>query len=247
MEQYKFDVIQSKMIVEAIVEGYREYIELRKERNEKMKISSAFAWTKGNFIENKIAEACVDHNISYHKAKAGLTWDYLQFIHLDTQKLFLIKNAAYFNQDNYSQALLPNKNKSQRGRRTYLHELSKINEHLDFPPTPKQQERTDEHSIQLSLFIPENQIRTELTHLKSLYTEFHILTYSIDEAFQISNVMHYLPNPNNNIAYEIEDLSAYISGADITNEERSILAPDLEYETDAGAYDIGIIGDEERK
>ncbi len=62
------------------MEGYRDYIEHRKDRHNKMKISSAFAWTKGNFIESKIADINGDLNLSYKKAKAGLTWDYLQFI-----------------------------------------------------------------------------------------------------------------------------------------------------------------------
>lgn len=66
------------MIVDAIVDGYRDYVEHRKDRKAKMEISSAFAWTKGNFIESKVAEECVDHGFTYKKSKAGLTWGYLQ-------------------------------------------------------------------------------------------------------------------------------------------------------------------------
>ncbi|MFD1910563.1 hypothetical protein ACFSQ7_51220 [Paenibacillus rhizoplanae] len=72
MEQYKFSSENNKMIVEAIVEGYRDYIEHRKDRKAKMKISSAFAWTKGNFIESKIAEECVDYGFRYRKSKSRL-------------------------------------------------------------------------------------------------------------------------------------------------------------------------------
>mgnify|MGYP001287866321 FL=1 len=53
MDRYKFDELHSKKIVAAIVEGYRDYIDHRKERHENMIISSAFAWTKGNFIDRK--------------------------------------------------------------------------------------------------------------------------------------------------------------------------------------------------
>ncbi len=42
MDQYKFKSEHNKMIVEAIVDGYREYVDHRKDRREKMKISSAF-------------------------------------------------------------------------------------------------------------------------------------------------------------------------------------------------------------
>lgn len=96
MKEYQFSPVHSKMIVDAIVEGYRDYVEHRKDRKKKMKISSAFAWTKGNFIESKIADECVFHGYQYKQSKAGLTWDYLQFINKDRKSLFLIKNAAYF-------------------------------------------------------------------------------------------------------------------------------------------------------
>lgn len=90
MDRFKFDSAHSKTIVNAIVEGYRDYIEHRKDRYEKMNISSAFAWTKGNFIESKLAEISDDLPISYKKAKAGLTWDYLQFIQDNKKSLFLM-------------------------------------------------------------------------------------------------------------------------------------------------------------
>lgn len=88
----------------------------------------------------------------------------------------------------------------------------------------------------------------ELNEFKSEYNEFHILTYEIDHAFQISKIMHYLPNPANNIAYEVEDLSLYISGAELTDEEREVIAPELVDDlVDPEAFDIGIFEEEERK
>ncbi|WP_067843097.1 spr1630 family ClpXP-sensitive toxin [Amphibacillus sediminis] len=240
MKEFKFDPEASEAIVNAIVEGYREYIEHRKDRYEKMAISSAFAWTKGNFIESKIAEISPTLNLSYKFAKAGLTWDYLQFIHGDTKKLFLIKNAAYFNENSFSQAVLPNQHNSKGHRRTYLHELSKINQGLEFTFN-NQYQLSSEQGEQLSLFIPEEQIKDELEHFQNTYSEFHILTYKIDDAYQIAQVMHYLPNPENNIAYRIEDLSKYISGSELTDQEREIIAPEQDSDIiDPAAYDIGI-------
>lgn len=43
-----------------------------------MKISSAYAWVRGNHIDDQIAEECNDMDISFTKAKAGYTWGYLQ-------------------------------------------------------------------------------------------------------------------------------------------------------------------------
>ncbi|WP_217587550.1 hypothetical protein [Lentibacillus saliphilus] len=245
MEQFRFNPSESEIIVNAIVEGYRDYIDHRKDRHQTMRISSAFAWTKGNFIENKIAEVSGDLNLSFKMAKAGLTWDYLQFIHGDTKKLFLIKNAAYFNESNFSQAILPNKNEGHR--RTYLHELSKINQSLEFSTISPHYEFPTESNEQLSLFVPEKFIKKDLDNFRSSYNEFHILTYKIDDAYQISEIMHYLPNPEDNIAYKVEDLSEYISGSELTDEERDIIAPQQDNDIiDPAAFDIGILEDEER-
>ncbi|MBE0336088.1 MULTISPECIES: spr1630 family ClpXP-sensitive toxin [Paenibacillus] len=245
MDQFKFKSEHNKMIVDAIVDGYRDYIEHRKDRKAKMKISSAFAWTKGNFIESKIAEECVDHGFTYKKSKAGLTWDYLQFIHGDSKILFLIKNAAYFNENCFSQAKLPSNYGRKGPRRTYLHELSKINKDLMFSPT-QQSSKTGEEPEQLSFLILESQVKDELESFKSSYNEFHILTYELDEAYQISEIMHYLPNPNNNIAYLIEDLSNFISGADLTEEDREVVAPEMNEDImDPAAFDIGILEEEQ--
>ncbi|MCJ0931506.1 hypothetical protein [Virgibacillus halodenitrificans] len=247
MEKYKFSQDHSEIIVQAIVEGYREYIEHRKDRHEKMHISSAFAWTKGNFIESKLAEISHGLNLTFKKAKAGLTWDYLQFIHGETKMLFLIKNAAYFNENYFSQARLPRNNNSKNHLRTYLHELSKINQHIIFPTESLDHSETQQ-SIQLSLFIPEGQVKEELEQIQSYYNEFHILTYKIDEASQISKIMHYLPNPEDNIAYKIEDLSTYISGAELTDEEREVIAPEQDSDIiDPAAFDIGIFEDIDKK
>lgn len=245
MDQFKFNTKVSETIVNAIVEGYRDYIEHRKDRHEKMTISSAFAWTKGNFIESRIAEISPDLNLSYKFAKAGLTWDYLQFIHGDTKKLFLIKNAEYFNENSFSQAVLPNQQKSKGRRRTYLHELAKINQGIEFS-LESQPQPSSQQGEQLSFFVSEEQIKDELEQIQHTYHEFHILTYRIDNAYQISEIMHYLPNPENNIAYRIEDLSEYISGSELTNEERDIIAPEQDNGIiDPAAFDIGIFEDEE--
>ncbi|MDY0410169.1 hypothetical protein ACFFIS_15480 [Virgibacillus soli] len=245
MERYKFDSAHSEKIVEAIVEGYRDYIKHRQDRHQKMKISSAFAWTKGNFIESKIAEASRELNYSYKMAKAGLTWDYLQFSEENKKKLFLLKNANYFNENSFSHAVLPHHNRKGKIR-SYLHELSKINQNLEFP-TDYTIDKTNEQNEQLTFefYIPERRVRNDLKQFQSSYNEFHIITYKIDSVYQISEVRHFLPNPGNNIAYRVENLSKYISGAELTSEEREIIAPVSDFDViDPAAFDIGIIEEE---
>ncbi|MBW4084775.1 DUF5986 family protein [Paenibacillus sp. S150] len=250
MDEYKFNPEHSQMIVDAIVEGYHDYIEHRKDRKSKMKISSAFAWTKGNFIESRLAEECVNHGFTWKKSKAGLTWDYLRFIHGDSKILFLIKNAAYFNEKSFSQAKLPSSLGKKGPYSTYLHELSRINEDLDFSPLPQISNEAEERGTveQLAFWIVESQVREELKKFRSSYNQFHILTYALDEAYQISEIKHYLPNPNDNVAYLVEDLSDFISGADLTDEDREVVAPEMNEDImDPAAFDIGIFEDEQQQ
>lgn len=102
--------------------------------------------------------------------------------------------------------------------------------------------------MQLSLAIVEDQIKEGLEQIQSAYNEFHILTYELDEAYQIFRIMHYLPNPRNNIAYVVDDLSHYISGAELTDEERQIIAPEQGHDILGPAeFDIGIFEEEAEK
>ncbi|MEJ8305764.1 hypothetical protein [Saccharibacillus sacchari] len=245
MDQYRFNPEHSQMIVNAIVEGYHDYIEHRKDRKAAMKISSAFAWTKGNFIESRIAEDSAGEGFTYKKSKAGLTWDYLQFIHRESKILFLVKNASYFNENAFSLATLPGETRPSGKRRTYLHELSKINDALEFPDIPPAR-KGKEKVEQLTLFMPEEQIKDELASFKSSYQEFHILTYKLDEAYQVAEIIHYLPNPKDNVAYMVEDLSGLISGATLTDEDLEVFAKESSEEiVDPAAFDIGIWEEEQ--
>ncbi|WP_110002043.1 MULTISPECIES: hypothetical protein [Paenibacillus] len=49
----------------------------------------------------------------------------------------------------------------------------------------------------------------------------------------------------NNIAYFIEDLSDRISGAELNDSDREVLAPDMEDIVDPAAYDIQILEEEQ--
>ncbi|MNI60188.1 hypothetical protein D3C73_1153840 [compost metagenome] len=98
----------------------------------------------------------------------------------------------------------------------------------------------------MPFYISNSQISNELESFKTSYSEFHILTYALDEAYQISEIKHYLPNPSNNIAYLVEELSNFISGAELTDEDREVIAPELNDDImDPEAFDIGILDDEQ--
>lgn len=108
-------------------------------------------------------------------------------------------------------------------------------------------EKKTETVEQLSWFILESRVRDELENFTSSYNQFHILTYALDEAYQISEIMHYLPNPNDNYAYLVEDLSDFISGAELTEEDRDVVAPEMNDDVmDPAAFDIGIYEEEQQ-
>lgn len=211
-----------------------------------MIISSAFAWTKGNFIESQIAETCKDQGFSYQRSKAGPTWDYLQFINDESKSLFLIKNAIYFNASSFANSKIPIPGKKQGNSRTYLQELSRINQHIDFSSRDKPSIGRQTKVEQLSLvYVAESEVKEQLELFQSEYKSFHILTYQLDYAHQITKIMHYLPNPGDNIAYPVEDLSHHITGAELTDEDRSVIAPERDEEIlDPTAFDIGILEEE---
>src|SRR5699024_4980465 len=102
---------------------------------------------------------------------------------------------------------------------------SKINQNLDFKSFPYETFDSSTQGKQLSLFVTEKQIKDQIEHFQTQYNEFHIVTYKIDEAYQISEIIHYLPNHNDNINYEIENLSDYNSGAKLPYEERDMIEP----------------------
>lgn len=246
LEKYQFSQGHNQVIVRAIVEGYRKYIDHRIDRKGKMTISSAFAWTKDNFIESEIAETGKEHGFTFERSKAGPTWNYLQFINDETKSLFLMKNADYFNPEFFARSKTPIPGQSTGNSRTYMQELAKINQRIEFSEDnkPGVSKYSNQSKLPLS-YVPESQISEQLALFNSKYDSFHILTYKLDQAQQINEVMHYLPNPADNIAYLIEDLSHYISGAELTDQDRSIVSPEHdEAYFDPEIFDLGILEEE---
>lgn len=228
MNLYRLNPRYAHMIVDAIVEGYRDYIEIRKKYRNSMAISSAFAWTKGNFIEHKVAERARSFGFHFKRAKAGMTWDYLQFIHDDDKLMFVIKDAAYFLPTGFTQSRLPNPLIQSSSQRTYLHELSRLNQHIIFSDDHKEPSFVFEEEMQQGEFdfgLEQNQ-GSPAADFFSHINEFHILTYALDSHHQMSEIMHYLPNPDDNLAYVVEDLSPLITGAELSEDDRRIFAPD---------------------
>lgn len=248
VEKYKFSPNINQAIVNGILQGYRNYIEERKEKQEEMNISTAYAWVKGNHIDDQTAEECKPLKVDFKKAKAGYTWGYLQFNIEDSNKsMFIIKNGAYFDDNNFSKRKgTPSQTKDEK-EDNYMKRLSKINEDIYFPE--KQSLFTKEQERQMMLFgdktIKELD-KTEETRLLEEFNRFYIVTYDTDDSFAISTISLLMPNPKDDIAYEIEDLSEYIGTSSVSFEDTDFEVLTKESEApDTPAAEYGIVTEQE--
>lgn len=249
MQKYRFSEKINESIVDGIIEGYKDYLRVRKEAARNLKVHDAYAWVKGNHIDHHVATQCEKFGVESKISKAGVTWRYLQFYIKDTKSLFLIKNARYFDSD----AVDRGKDASGRvrGRKSaYMEEFININRNIEFPRTTKNSNK----SRQLELFeeIPFDVIskETALENTKS-YDRFYIVTYEIDEDYLISQILLWMPNPENNKAYLVQDLSELINSKSSHNieieEETKAILKSSEIEPDASLFDIQIVDDESDK
>ncbi|MFS0591762.1 hypothetical protein AB1L05_09180 [Cytobacillus horneckiae] len=248
MKEYSFAADINQRIVDGILHGYKNYIRERNEKRNLMKISDAYAWVKGNHIDDQTATYCEEVGISYKKAKAGYTWGYLQFSSLEERSMFIIKNAKYFNIENVpgGKGIKGNKQKSAY-EDNYLRKLSKINTKINFP---EKHTLFSGHQDILSIFddsVMKSLEQGEEVRLQQEYDKFYIVTYEIDEAFMISKIQVWMPNPATNEAHEVEDLTRFvdISPIDFMDIDTSVLENDhAGYDNEiASIADYGIVHD----
>ncbi|KIQ82245.1 hypothetical protein RW25_04120 [Bacillus sp. L_1B0_8] len=252
MQEYTFSSAVNQVIVDGILNGYKSYIHERNEKQRTMKISDAYAWVKGNHIDDQTARECASVGIEYKKAKAGYTWGYLQFSSSEDKSMFIIKNAKYFNEGNFpgGKGIDGNK-KRKKNDENYLKKLSRVNHKIKFPETrslPK-----ESGFVEFLTLFDDNTLKsledTEVSKLQKAYDKFYIVTYEIDEAFMISKIFLWMPNPHNEKAYLVDDLTGLInnSSVDFEDVDTTVLENDemdSNYESPA-AFDYDIYHDEE--
>ncbi|QPC17986.1 hypothetical protein LacP0734_09975 [Lacticaseibacillus paracasei subsp. tolerans] len=72
MNNLEFPNAMAQRLVDGLMGGYKDYIAERKQKQQELKVSSAFAWTRGNFIDSQISKALdVDPTIEDRHDKAG--------------------------------------------------------------------------------------------------------------------------------------------------------------------------------
>lgn len=252
MNQYSFSSEVNQKIVDGILNGYNEYIQVRADKKRTMNISGAYAWTKGNHIDDAVSKELLDLNITFNSAKAGYTWGYLQFNHNDGEgnRMFMIKNAKYFNVKEFDRSKTPLGEKTSSKRTNYILELSKANSAIQFKEhaeTSSQEQLTLVVDLGFHHLEESNDVAQELS---KAFNEFHIITYSTDEANQINEIKQYMPNPIDKKAYLVNDLSAYIGTSQVETDMVDYSIVDSESEElmyDAQDFGIGLPAMEEEE
>jgi hypothetical protein len=254
MKQFHLPTELNISIVDGIIEGYKDYLSVRKEKARELKVHGAYEWVKGNHIDHHVAVECEKHGVTGRLSKAGLTWQYLQFQMKEDKVLFLVKNARYFDPN------AVDKGKDVKGRTrstktSYMANLTNINSSINFPEVANLSLQGQSTQLQLELLEDVQVVQidsNDTLEISKQYNRFNIVTYEIDSEFLISEIKLWMPNPVNNKAYLVENLTEYINTKpshiiEMENDTREILQSSAEIEVgyDATAYEIALDDAEE--
>lgn len=233
MDMYHFSDNVSESIVRGIMKGYKSYLQERKSKKEELRISSAYAWVKGNHIDHFVAEECEPLGITYRPSRAGNAWGYLQFQSVQERIIFLIKNSS----------TVGGKIRTSKQREeNYLEKLTNINTELDFTKFAARSEQ-----LSLSLFdhmnVNTDAVREEVENLSKEFERFYIVTYTIDEHKMISDIKLCLPDPHSHDLYLVDSWKRFLDKIDIEikDEDMEGVKEDFEPEHQISLGDYGLI------
>lgn len=218
MDEFKLDETISKAIVDGTLKGYLQYLEERKSKKESMSVSGAYAWTKGNHIDDQVSKIGQNHNVQFKIEKAGYTWEYLQFTVSENAEnyMVIVKNSRRVKKSFDDQ-------KKKANEDSYLVNLADIN--TDVLKNSDQNFVAQPEQIQLELNDPEEVravIEGKQLNVTQKYSRFYIVTYEIDDETKfVETIQLTMPNRQTMNLELIEDLSYLIqeSEYEITTED----------------------------
>lgn len=248
VKEYRLPENLNEGIVDGIIEGYRDYLDVRRQKSYELKVHGAYAWVKGNHIDHYVALSCEDHGVTSTLAKAGLTWQYLQFSDKDKKTLFIVKNVRYFNIEEVDKGK-DAKGRTRGSKASYMKNLMDINSVVKFDEIPA---KIFNQSVQLELLEDFQPVTLEAEDTKGMDTQFdrfYIATYNIGEDHQIGEIRLWMPNPADNKAYLISELTPYIGQKpghlfEIEEDLKSVLAQTIAAEGVLDATAFGIVLDD---
>ena len=219
----------SKLVVDGILKGYKEYLSVRRRAQQELKVSAAYAWVKGNHIDSSVDETCskydaIESSIESTVEKAGYTWEYIQFILKDSQEKYLVivKNGRGI-------AKTFNGRTKKVNQENYLYEYAGINNPLVEEKSLKTKD--SDRVIQLELSLTEIEaIQTKVSlQAPEGYNRFYVVTYEFaPDSKMISKIALTLPNQQEMILVEVADLTPLIEKSEfsISEDELEIVKSD---------------------
>ncbi|WP_314062518.1 hypothetical protein [uncultured Vagococcus sp.] len=218
MDEFKLHETISKAIVDGTLKGYLQYLEERKSKKESMSVSGAYAWTKGNHIDDQVSKIGQNHNVQFKIEKAGYTWEYLQFSVSENAEnyMVIVKNSRRVKKSFDDQ-------KKKANEDNYLVNLADIN--TDVLKNSEQNFVVQPEQIQLELNDPEEVravIEGKQLNVTQKYSRFYIVTYEIDDETKfVESIQLTMPNRQTMNLELIEDLSYLIQDSEyeITTED----------------------------
>ncbi len=212
MEKEVFTPDQSQSIVDAILKGYKSYLDERIEKRRTMHVSAGYAWTKANHIDDALATANLNFIDKFELKHAGQSWEFLEF-NSENQLLgrvcFVLKGLTRLRQ------VFPTAVKSGKG---YLFDYAQINtsylENLS--------RHTDESTlfpVQMELF--DDNLFELLNRSEQSINNFFFITYQADELHHLTNIQVIMPDSRTGKLIEIQNLSTFISTSNVDfNDEK---------------------------
>lgn len=247
MTVYKFSEELNMQLVKGIEQGYSDYAEVRREKRSELLVSGAYAWVKGNHIEDQVARELQKIGVHFKQEKAGYTWEYLSFNEPKENHLILIKNARVLKGKLTSPIL------NASNAENYLVKLSKINASVDFDAVKGNKQGT---LLFTDLQMPSKSMEDEnIEELKKQYKHFYILTYTIDPASRmLMSIDLWMPEFIKDSKVEmvkIDSLTEYLNqtGADINLEaiQELVHVPEEEDSGTATEFDFTAYEDEKEE
>lgn len=242
VDSLKLKSENAEIIVNGILQGNRQYANMRISESEYLVVSSGLAWSRGNYIDSGVCHEYEDANavdFSNQIATAGYAWRYVQF-NVEHKALIVIKPERGKGSKFHSTA----KNVFSNAP---LSNLAEINRKF-FHETDTGSEQSKQTELAL-----EPQFDELLQHISEKeianFEKFFVVTYTVEEQ-NVSSVKMYMPNPFSQGFQLIDDLTKYI---DFTNNEYQLTTEEIEKINsdpeipDISYYTVGVEGESEKK
>ncbi|WP_156011111.1 spr1630 family ClpXP-sensitive toxin [Streptococcus ruminantium] len=230
MDQVIFSPIQSQTIVDAILKGYKSYLDERIEKRNAMQVSGGYAWTKANHIDDALAKAKLPFIEKFELKHAGQSWEFLEF-NSDNPLLgrvcFVLKGLTRLQQ------IFPTAVKRGKG---YLFDYAKVNT----PYLESLSSRASEavsFPVQMELF--DDELFEALGQSENSVNNFFFITYQADGSHHLTNIQVVMPDSRTGKLIPLQDLSGYIAKSSIDfNDEKYNQLEGLSEVNDVADFEI---------